>query len=248
MNTPQMICYTRNFEDVILQRVFSDVTQGCYVDVGASTPIVDSNTYALYTKGWRGICVDPMQYVNWPGIRPDDIFVNAALGAAPGETEFYIYESSPQISTASPEIKTHWSIRGGMDPRHSVKVPVRTLNDVLAEHLADRVLHLMSIDVEGMEKEVLEGLDLQRYRPWLMVLEAVTPGTPEPNHESWEPILLANDYHLVYFDGVNRFYLAQEHLDLEDRFSLPPNVWDNFVSFQQQQLEQRIQELEKNQR
>ena len=61
MNDAQRICYTRNFEDVILQRVFENMPEGCYVDVGASAPVIDSNTYALYTRGWRGICIDPMR-------------------------------------------------------------------------------------------------------------------------------------------------------------------------------------------
>ena len=248
MNDAQKICYTRNFEDVILQRVFANVSDGCYVDVGASNPIVDSNTYALYTRGWRGICVDPLWFTDWSTVRPGDIFINAALGAAPGETTFHIYEDTLQISTASSKTKDHWATRGGTDPSRSMRVSVRTLNDVLHEHLAGRILHLVSIDVEGMEDEVLKGLDLRRYRPWLMVVEATTPGTPEPNHAAWEPMLLNNAYRMVYFDGVNRFYLAEEQLHLQRFFRLPPNVWDKFVPFRQVQLEQRVQELEKERR
>lgn len=249
MNGTQKIYYTRNFEDVMLQRVFANLYNGCYVDVGAFAPIVDSNTYALYTQGWRGICIDPMpKYVTeWSTVRPGDIFINAALGELPGETTFHIYEPALQISTTSAKIKSHW-MRSGIDPSHSVTVPVRTLNDVLDEYLAGRTLHLVSIDVEGMEEEVLKGLDLQRYRPWLMVLEATTPGTPEPNHDVWEPMLLNNGYRIVYFDGVNRFYLAEEKLHLQRFFRLPPNVWDNLVPFRQLQLEQRIQELERGRR
>jgi hypothetical protein len=33
----------------------------------------------------------------------------------------------------------------------------------------------------------------------------------------------------VYFDAVNRFYLAKEHMDLQPHFTYPPCVWDNFV-------------------
>src|SRR5688500_14051812 len=43
-----MICYTRSFEDVMLQRVLRDVEQGCYLDIGACAPIMDSNTFAFY--------------------------------------------------------------------------------------------------------------------------------------------------------------------------------------------------------
>src|SRR5690606_712600 len=34
---------------------------GFYVDVGANHPTLFSNTYGLYRKGWRGICIDANQ-------------------------------------------------------------------------------------------------------------------------------------------------------------------------------------------
>lgn len=224
-----MISYTRNFEDVILQRVLSDVPIGCYVDVGASFPVMDSNTYALYQKGWRGICIEPLGYKQaWDQARPEDILINAAVGEKPRQTTLHIYNQSQQISTCSEESMEHWK-KHGTPPDRSVTVPVVTLNAVLAQHLGDRVLHLISIDAEGMEKEVLLGLDLKRYRPWVMIVEATKPGTPVPCHDKWESLILDSGYWMVYFDGVNRFYLSHEQPNLVARFALPPNVWDNFV-------------------
>ena len=57
-----MISYSSNFEDVILQRVFADIAQGSYIDVGASLPIEESNSFALYQKGWRRIAIEPLPY------------------------------------------------------------------------------------------------------------------------------------------------------------------------------------------
>lgn len=62
-----------------------------------------------------------------------------------------------------------------------------------------------------------------------MILEATTPGTPVPCHHKWEPLILDSGYSMVYFDGLNRFYLSHEQPNLLARFTLPPNVWDNFV-------------------
>ena len=76
-----MICYARNFEDVILQRVFAKVSQGCYLDVGASIPIVDSNTFALYEKGWRGVAMEPLPYrQQWEQARRERPDVGEARG------------------------------------------------------------------------------------------------------------------------------------------------------------------------
>jgi FkbM family methyltransferase len=222
-----LICYTRNFEDVILQRVFADIGEGCYLDIGASDPVSDSNTYAMYTRGWRGIALEPLPFGPlWARDRPEDLFLNVAVGAQSGQVKLQIFQDS-QISSVMPATISHWQ-RGGRSPVTHMLVPCVTLNDVLGEHLAERELHLVSIDVEGMEHEVLKGLDLKRYRPWVMVLEAVLPGSPEHAHHEWEPLLRESGYAEVYFDGVNRFYLAEERAGLAPRFSLPPNVWDDF--------------------
>jgi hypothetical protein len=83
-----LICYTRNFEDVILQRVFADIGEGCYLDVGASDPISDSNTYAMYKRGWRGIALEPLPFGRYGRKdRPEDLFLNVAVGAQSGQVK-----------------------------------------------------------------------------------------------------------------------------------------------------------------
>lgn len=237
--------YTRNFEDVMLQRVFADVAQGCYVDVGASAPVWDSNTYALYRLGWRGLAVEPLDYAAlWRSERPDDVFVQAAAGDVEGELTLHVYNQAQQISTASPETRALWAQRQ-IRPDAQRTVPVHRLSALWDRHFpAGREVHVLSVDVEGMERQVLLGLDWARHRPWLVLVEAVVPGVSEPTHKAWEDVLLAAQYAPVYFDGVNRFYLAQERMHLRDRLQLPPNVWDNFVSAQQKRLELQVQALQ----
>jgi hypothetical protein len=101
-------------------------------------------------------------------------------------------------------------------------------------------LHLLSIDVEGGERDVLLGMDFARFRPRLVIIEAVHPGTPEPAHQAWEALLGGAGYDPVYFDGVNRFYVARERPDLRRHFVLPPNVWDDFVPYRVVTLEREL--------
>ena len=42
------------------------------------------------------------------------------------------------------------------------------------------------------------------------MIEAIIPGLPKPSFEKWQPLLMTQGYTMVYFDGVNRFYLAKE--------------------------------------
>jgi FkbM family methyltransferase len=240
-----MICFTRNFEDVILQRVFSDLSNGTYIDVGASMPTHDSNTYGLYLKGWRGIAIDALPYQSsWQQARPEDLFIQAALGDKDGEQTLHVFAEAKQVTTGSEEIVKHWET-GGLQPSGTITVPALTLNRVIAEHMPDHPVNLLSVDVEGMEFQVLKGLDLTVHRPWVIIVEATLPGCPVPNYEQWESCLLTADYLMAYFDGVNRFYLAREHSELLEHFGLPPNVWDDFTLFRQMELEQQITQLNK---
>jgi FkbM family methyltransferase len=243
-STMPIVSYAQNLEDVILQRVLSDVQNGCYVDVGASLPDKDSVTYAFYEKGWRGICIDPLPYAEmWRRVRPQDIFINAAVGEKPGEVTFYVYDKFWQVSTGSSESMEHWK-RFNCLPDRNVIVPVLTLNDILEKHLGGRSLHLISIDVEGMEREVLLGLDLGKYRPLVMVVEATIPGTPLPSFDKWESLIVGHGYQAVYFDGLNRFYLSVERMDLRGRFALPPNFWDRYVLASHIAQQEKIAALE----
>jgi hypothetical protein len=166
-----LICYTRNFEDVILQRVFADIAQGFYLDVGASMPINDSNTYALYERGWRGIALEPLPFgQHWAQSRPEDQFLNVAVGARSGQVKLHVYQSS-QISSAMPTTVAHWKTHG-RDAFKQLVVPCVTLEGCTCCR-PDR----------GMNRSV----DLS-HRP-VIVLEAVLPGGPDTPITS-KPLLL----------------------------------------------------------
>ena len=89
---------------------------------------------------------------------------------------------------------------------------VDTLNNILETHPIDSITFL-KIDVEGMEKEVLEGLNLSKHRPAVVVIESIIPFSHKKVHNQWEPMLLENNFTFVFFDSLNRYYVANEQLD-----------------------------------
>jgi septal ring factor EnvC (AmiA/AmiB activator) len=48
----------------------------------------------------------------------------------------------------------------------------------------------------------------------------------------------------VYFDGLNRFYIAQEHGHLRASFSAPPNYFDEYVRHAEVTAQTHVQETE----
>jgi hypothetical protein len=96
-----------------------------------------------------------------------------------------------------------------------------------------RHIDFLKIDVEGWKREVLVGLDLRRYRPTVILVEATLPTTRIETHSRWEGLLTRSEYSAVHFDGLSRFYLPSERMDLEIHFQLPPNAFDDFKPWKQ---------------
>ncbi len=69
-------------------------------------------------------------------------------------------------------------------------------------------------------------MDFERYRPRLILVEAVAPGSMEEAWGAWEPELIARGYRFVFFDRLNRFYVAEEETELAQRFPPEPAPWD----------------------
>jgi hypothetical protein len=104
-----------------------------------------------------------------------------------------------------------------------------TLADICRRH-APADIHFLKVDVEGAEQAVLAGADFDSFRPWVVLVEATKPMSREQSHEAWEAILSTAGYRFVWFDGLNRFYVARERdAALGECFTLPPNVFDDFL-------------------
>jgi FkbM family methyltransferase len=225
-----MVSYGQNFEDVVLNRMFPDDYRGFYIDVGAYDPVSTSVTRHFYERGWRGINVEPSVagHQRLDEQRPRDLNLNVALSNTTGRMMFFeAAENSRQLSTVSGERAQRAREAGHILQERWIEVT--TLAEICAEHVTGEI-DFLSVDVEGHELEVLQGGDWDRWRPRVVVVEAVTPEEFLPSHEAWEPLLLESGYRFGLFDGLNRFYVRQEETELLEHLRLPANATDNFVS------------------
>ena len=222
-----LISYAQNFEDVILWRALGRVKRGFYIDVGAQDPIVDSVSLAFYEHGWRGVHVEPTAYYaeRLRSAREDEEVVQAAIAEKKGEISFWEIADTG-LSTGDPAIARKHK-KEGYNVRKT-RVPCLPLSEIL-DRFSKRNIHWLKIDVEGMEKRVIEGWSPSSVRPWIVVVESTKPNSPKPNFADWEPDLVALGYEFVYFDGLNRFYVSREHPDLKKYFGPGPNCFDGFA-------------------
>ena len=222
------LSYAQNGEDAMLWRALADVSEGFYIDVGACDPDADSVTRAFYERGWRGINIEPSleDYLLLERRRPRDLNLNVATGAGEGEAAFFRIAGTGLSTIDAAQAREHERAGWTAETRQT---RVTTLRQICRDH-APRIVHFLKIDCEGAERATLEGADFTACRPWIVVIEATRPNSQEKTHESWETLLNAADYCFVWFDGLNRFYLAAEQRErLQRHFETPLNAFDQFV-------------------
>lgn len=236
-----IVSYAQTHEDVLLWRALHSVTPGFYVDVGAHDPTALSVTRAFYDHGWRGINIEPhpLYAKRLREERPRDLTMEVAVGDSPGLISIYDFGATG-LTTIVKEIAEEHSSAGFSSSEF--RVPRTTLATVLCD-LGDQEVHFCKVDVEGYERQVLAGADFKKFRPWIVLIEAVKPMTATPSYGSWEPLLLNAGYHFAYFDGLNRFYVSEEHIDLKRFFSVPVSVQDPFHDFEVTRLTAEVARL-----
>ena len=238
------ISYAQNYEDVMLWRSLKHIEHGFYVDVGANDPVQDSLTKAFYDRGWSGINIEPVTewYKKLSAERQRDVNLQVAAGNSDGELHLFEVVGTG-LSTASEDYAKRHAQDQGFEVHQQV-VSAQTLTSILRKYSVSEI-HFLKIDVEGSEKSVLEGLDLEAIRPWIILVEATKPQTQILDYHHWEHLIVEKKYQFVYFDGLNRFYVANEHADLADTFDSPPNPWDRYERSTEHTLRQQYQALEK---
>lgn len=243
-----IVSYAQNGEDIVLSRALADVSRGVYIDVGAQDPTVDSVTRLFYERDWSGVNIEPIRHwhARLEQQRPRDINLCVAAGDHSGEI-LLIEVVGTGLSTTVREVADRHVAAG----REVVErqVAMTKLDDICASHEIGQV-HFLKVDVEGAEASVLRGISLDRVRPWIILVEATQPNTQVPSHEGWESLLTGRGYQFVYADGLNRFYLANEQQQLRASFAVPPNCFDDFITYREQvgreyanDLESRLESL-----
>lgn len=166
--------YSQEGEDVVLSRLLGDAPAGFYVDVGAHHATRFSNTYGLYRKGWRGLNVDatPGSMASFRRLRPEDINVEAAVSDRREPLVFSLFKEGA-LNTFDQALARSY-VADGWELSGTVEIVPERLADLLDRHLVPgRQVDLLSVDVEGEDLAVLRSNDWSRYRPRIVIIEAL---------------------------------------------------------------------------
>jgi FkbM family methyltransferase len=219
------LSYSQNLEDYHLSIAFAGQATGTYIDIGAGHPIADNVSFWFYERGWHGVVVEPQSKLAalYPRLRPRDVAVAGLIGRECGETDFHVVDRLHGLSTATEGVAQAAQAFGV--GYQTIRTPMTTLAKLCESHDLGAI-DFLKIDVEGAEGDVLFGGDWERFRPKVVVAEAVAPMTSEPSWRDWEPFLIAQRYRFVLFDTLNRFYVAEEHPEIMRRFPTERAPWN----------------------
>lgn len=155
---------------------FVDYDKGFYVELGANDGVNQSNTlYFEHFRDWKGILIEP-GHKNFTELTrnrsPRNSFRNVACVGPTYEqpTVDLIYSNlmtstlgiDTDLSDPLDHARKGESLGGGTP--YIFQSTAITLNTVLIEADAPSLIDLLSLDVEGVELEVLMGVDHSRFR------------------------------------------------------------------------------------
>ena len=147
-------------------------------------------------------------------------FTRACAARRPGEATLYLQREFHGLSTTVAE-HAQAAEKEVNRSAEAVTLPMTTLAALCEQH-APASFEFLKVDVEGAEADVLHGADFSRFRPRIIVVEAIKPLTLSPAWDEWEPLLARHGYAYVWDDELNRYYVAEEARALASRLAEGP--------------------------
>lgn len=183
----------------VAENVFAGVTDGYFLDVGSADGFLNSNTWALERRGWKGICVDPFPS-NMQG-RTCQMFREAVDAEGGHKVQFAAAGELGGISN----YLDRW--KDAVKDAKTVELTTVTLENILQRANAPAFIHFMSLDIEGAELEALRGFPFDRYKLGSIAIEH---NDEEPKRSQIEELLKTKGYTKAHTWMQDDFYLPSK--------------------------------------
>jgi FkbM family methyltransferase len=170
-----VLSYAQEGEDRVLARLIGSQEKGFYVDIGAHHPQRFSNTYHFYLNGWSGINIDAMpgSMDEFKKVRPKDTNLEVAISDKKESLTYYEFNETA-LNGFSKELSDE---RDGLEHYKVVathQIETHTLAEILDKNLPQgQTIDFMSVDVEGLDLQVLKSNDWEKYRPRFVLAESL---------------------------------------------------------------------------
>ncbi|KQT15502.1 hypothetical protein ASG31_14665 [Chryseobacterium sp. Leaf404] len=224
-NTSDNIYIKKSFsqcgEDILVDFIFKNIlgkNDFTYMDVGAHHPYYLSNTALFYEQGFKGISIepDPSLFTEIKKQRPNEICLNVGVLFDNDITEsdvadFYIM-STPTLNTFSKEEAERLHTQGTYTIVDKKKIQIKHLHKIFDEYFLPDFL---SIDVEGLDKEIITSINFEKYRPKVICIETLefSPDGSENNKNiNIINFLSGRNYSLYADTNINSIFVDKKLL------------------------------------
>ena len=208
------LAYSHWGVDLIITKLLNSKNKGIYIDVGCHHPFLNNHSYLLYKSGWEGINIDidynSIDMFNF--FRKSDVNIQTAVTDHKGEVDLFFYHNRAAKNTISKEF--------GSDAKEQKKINSDTLNNIIENSkFKNSKIDFVSIDVEGNEMNVLNGFNLKKYKPKLILLEFILPNKKEfyekdineiTNSEVYK-FLIKNEYKLINWNHDDLLFMRLDY-------------------------------------
>ena len=190
--------YSISGVDLIIDRMFSKVKRGIYIDLGCNHPIKHNNTYLLYKRGWEGINIDSdkKSIQEFNKLRKNDYNVNELVSSKKNKIKYYFYHERSALNTVDPFIVKKRKAK----PNKIINRETNTLNSIIENSPYKKSkINLLSVDIENHEYEALKKFNFNKYKIDCVVIELINTKNKkiETQNQNLEFILKSKIYKLL---------------------------------------------------
>ena len=204
--------YSQSGEDVFIVEYFKNRDLGFYVDIGCFHPIMYSNTAALYSNGWNGINIDMNQTSIdlFNIIRKKDKNFCVALSNTQENREGYIDHFFSPINSLNKEFSNYTSKNISNRDHKTINLTTYTFEKFIeSKNINVPNIDLLNIDVETFDFQVLEGFNLNKFKPELICIEMLN-SKGDLQQDKYEAYLSKFNYSMINKIGLNGFFELQK--------------------------------------
>jgi hypothetical protein len=194
------LSYSQEGEDLVLYRFFEHKKAGFYIDVGAHHPMRFSNTYKFYQLGWNGINIDPLpgSMNEFNRIRERDINLEIPISNDTSKNLTYYMFDEPALNTFDEPLALLRDKETSYNIIKKIAIKPFKLSEILDINLpSDVEIDFLSIDVEGLDMEVLCSNNWEKYRPNYVISESLVTNLVEDINSPMTLYLTDRGYSLV---------------------------------------------------
>lgn len=214
--------YSQSGEDTIISYIFNylaiDINKIKYLDLGANHAKMMSNTYYFYQNGAKGVLVEanPSLIPELHFYRHNDVILNNLVSTSSNEElDFYILSGDGLSTPDKNQAEETCIINPTISIENIVKIKAVTVDEIFEKYFGGIAPDFMSIDIEGYDLEIIKSIDFEKYRPLVIVVEAIEYRPYLPINVKVTDVveyLKSQDYAEYAFTGINSIFIDARYM------------------------------------